>query len=266
MLVASWRFYSSSKRSELLIASQFTFVLVHGAWHGGWCYARVLDRLRRAGCRVFTPTLTGLADRSHLFSRRIALGTHVSDVVNLIRWERLQQVVLVGHSYGGMVITGAADQIPGNIASLVYVDAFLPKDGQCLHDLLPKESVRTHLASAVRGGIPPVPASLLNVNEADRGWVDALCTPQPLGTFVQPFRRTRALSPTVPQTYVLATANVAGAGFDRICEPLRTNPLWTTYEVRSGHDVMIDCPAELTNILLACAGTAESSKSGVKYQ
>src|SRR4029077_2730593 len=101
------------------------------------------------------------------------------------------------------------------ITSLVYIDAFLPENGQCLHDLLPRDSVRAHLASAIRGGIPPVPASLLNVNEADRAWVDALCTQQPLGTFVQPLRLKMALSPTVPRTYVLATANVAGAGFDR---------------------------------------------------
>ncbi len=106
---------------------QSTFVLVHGGWHGGWCYSRVAQRLAAAGHRVFTPTLTGLGERAHLYSRSINLTTHITDIINVIKWERLQNVVLAGHSYGGMVVTGVADAIPEKIASLVYLDAFVPK-------------------------------------------------------------------------------------------------------------------------------------------
>lgn len=236
---------------------QLTFVLVHGAWHGGWCYGRVVERLHRAARRVFTPTLSGLGDRSHLFSRKIRLTTHVSDVVNLIRWEQLKRVVLVGHSYGGMVITGVADQVPESIASLVYLDAFLPQDGQCLHDLISVDAAKAQVASAVRGGIPPIPASLLNVNDADRAWVDTLCTPQPLGTFVQPLRLTRALNQVGARAYVLATGNLPGAGFHRFRDPLRTDALWTTHELPGGHDVMIDSPEQLARILIDCGETAQ---------
>jgi pimeloyl-ACP methyl ester carboxylesterase len=122
---------------------QSTFVLVHGAWHGGWCYGRVAERLRAAGHRVLTPTLTGLGERSHLCSRSVNLTTHIADVVNLIKWEQLQRVTLVGHSYGGVVVTGVADTIPERISSLVYLDAFVPKDGQCMLDLVGPDGLRS---------------------------------------------------------------------------------------------------------------------------
>ena len=113
-----------------------TFVLVHGAWHGSWCWKRVRKALQDQGHQVFTPTLTGIAERSHLLSPTVNLDTHIDDVVNLIRWEELSDVVLCGHSYGGAVISGVADRIPDRIRSLVYLDAFLLEDGESLHDLL----------------------------------------------------------------------------------------------------------------------------------
>ncbi len=112
-----------------------TYVLVHGAWGGGWKFARVAERLRKRGHIVFTPTLTGAAERSHLLTGAINLTTHVTDVLNVIRYEDLSDVVLLGHSYGGMVITAVADKIPEKIAALVYLDAFVPEDGQSLFDL-----------------------------------------------------------------------------------------------------------------------------------
>ena len=114
-----------------------TFVLVHGAWHGGWCYKRVARLLRQAGHDVYTPTLTGLGERAHLMNRAIALDTHVQDIVGVIRCEELSDVVLCGHSYGGMVITGVAEQMAAKIRSLVYLDAFVPENGKCLFDYLP---------------------------------------------------------------------------------------------------------------------------------
>jgi pimeloyl-ACP methyl ester carboxylesterase len=112
-----------------------TYVLVHGAWGGGWKFARVAERLRRRGHIVFTPTLTGAAERSHLLSGNITLSTHVTDILNVFRYEDLSDVVLLGHSYGGMVITAVADKIAEKIAALVYLDAFVPENGQSLFDL-----------------------------------------------------------------------------------------------------------------------------------
>ena len=112
-----------------------TYVLVHGAWGGGWKYARVAERLRKRGHVVFTPTLTGQGERSHLSSASINLTTHVTDILNVIRYEDLSGVVLAGHSYGGMVITAVADAVPEKISALVYLDAFIPEDGKSLFDL-----------------------------------------------------------------------------------------------------------------------------------
>src|SRR5512136_3051948 len=118
-----------------------TFVLVHGAWHGGWCYKRVAERLRAKGHVVYTPTNTGLGERSHLYHRDINLDTHITDILNVIKWEELDDFVLVGHSYGGMIITGVADRIPEKVRRLVYLDAFVPEDGKCQMDYMRPELV-----------------------------------------------------------------------------------------------------------------------------
>lgn len=107
-----------------------TFVLIHGAWHGGWCWRPVADILESKGHKVFAPSLTGLADRSHLLTPAVDLDTHITDIVNLFQWEGIENAVLVGHSYGGWPISGAAEKLVGKIASIVYVDAFVPEDGQ----------------------------------------------------------------------------------------------------------------------------------------
>jgi len=107
-----------------------TFVLVHGAWHGGWCWRRVSDQLEKRGHKVFAPTMTGLGERSHLLDPKVNLATHVTDIVNVIKWESLSNIVLVGHSYGGVIISGVAEQVPEAIGSIVYLDAFVPENGQ----------------------------------------------------------------------------------------------------------------------------------------
>ena len=116
-----------------------TFVLVHGAWHGGWCWRKLTPLLRAAGQEVFTPTLTGLGERAHLGSPDVGLGTHVRDVAQVLWYEDLADVVLVGHSYGGLVIGGVADQVPERLRHLVYLDAFVPEHGQSMLDLGPPE-------------------------------------------------------------------------------------------------------------------------------
>src|SRR6476620_7093518 len=116
--------YAYEKRSPI--------VLVHGAWHGGWCWQRVVDRLTAKGRTVFAPTLSGVGERSHLASETITLQTHIDDIVNEMKWKDLDRVVLVGHSYGGMVITGVAERMHDRIAAIAYLDAFIPADGQSM--------------------------------------------------------------------------------------------------------------------------------------
>src|SRR4051812_4933591 len=122
-----------------MTVSRKTFVLVHGAWHGGWCWRRVGDRLRALGHDVRTPTLTGVGERAHLLSPAVTLRTHVDDVVNVIKWDELTDVVLVGHSYGGFIVSEVVERVPHAIASIVYLDAFVPENGKSLQDYAPPE-------------------------------------------------------------------------------------------------------------------------------
>jgi pimeloyl-ACP methyl ester carboxylesterase len=162
-------------------------LLVHGAWHGAWCWRRVVRLLTRAGHEVFAPTLTGLCERSHLLTPAIDLDTHILDIVNELKWQELKDVVIVGHSYGGMVISGVAEKMEKAIASFVMLDAFMPEGGQSVADIWPT-GMRDGLLAAERGGattVPPRAAEAFKVNEKDRAWVDAQCTPQPIRCFLQ---------------------------------------------------------------------------------
>ncbi len=227
-----------------------TFVLVHGAWHGGWCWRRVADLLTASGHKVYAPTLTGLGERSHLMRRDIGLATHVADVVNLIRWERLSEVVLVGHSYGGMVVSAAAEEVEAALAALVFVDAFVPENGQSLFALTAPATREAIAAAAERGEpVPPRPAAFFHVNEQDRAWVDALCTPQPLATLQDKVALTGTRERVAKKTYVRARL-YPNPAFDAAFATLSADPAWRMYEVPCGHDVMVDMPERLTEILL----------------
>jgi pimeloyl-ACP methyl ester carboxylesterase len=232
----------------------YTFVLVHGAWHGGWCWQRVAGRLRGAGHAVFTPTLTGLGERSHLLRAGIDLTTHITDVVNVMKWEGLTDVVLCGHSYGGMVISGVAEQVHTAIRSIVFLDAFVPNNGESAQDLTSAAVVEIARAAMQRGEItmPPRPAAAFGVNAADRAWVDRLCVGQPIGTFTQKLALTGARDRIARKSYIRA-ASYANPGFDRALAAARSDPSWRTYEVACGHDVMVDAPDRLTEILLEVA-------------
>jgi pimeloyl-ACP methyl ester carboxylesterase len=221
-------------------ATPINFVLVHGAWHGGWCWRRVADRLTARGHRVFTPTLTGLADRSHLLDERIDLTTHITDVVNLIAWEDLDRIVLCGHSYGGMVVTGVADKVADRVAALVYLDAFVPENGQAMRDIVTRP-----LADVAF--IPPIPAEVFKVNPADRAYVDAKCTPHPAGTMSERLVLSGAYK-TVPKRCFIWAADYAGAT-TRFYEQYKADPAWSVHAVACGHDVMLDKPDELAALL-----------------
>ncbi|MEO8307060.1 MAG: alpha/beta fold hydrolase [Pseudomonadota bacterium] len=232
-----------------------TFVLVHGAWHGSWCWQRVRAALQRQGHEVFTPTLSGCGERVHLLDPKIKLETHIQDVVNLIRWEELDSVVLCGHSYAGCVVSSVADRIPEQISHLVYLDAFVPESGQCLHDRLPEEqrSMQLDLCRQVGEGwkVPPIPAEVFNVNKADRAWVDRQCTMQSLATFQQPVLRSGKPYAAQRTTYVMATG-WEGSPFAQFYQQAQAAG-WGSITLDGGHDLMLDKPAEVVQILLAAA-------------
>ncbi len=231
-----------------------TFVLVHGAWHGGWCWRRVADRLEQQGHRVYAPTLTGVADRSHLLTADISLATQITDIVNLMKWNDLTDVVLVGHSYGGLVISGVAEQMEHAIASIVFLDAFVPENGQSLVDLTGGMSA-DRIREAKRNGaiaVPPIPSSVFKVNELDAAWVDKMCTPHPIRCFLDAIPLAGARDRIARKSYILASV-YAGSTFVPTHARLTKDPSWRTYDVPCGHDVMLDMPDRLTEILLEVA-------------
>jgi pimeloyl-ACP methyl ester carboxylesterase len=231
-----------------------TFVLVHGAWHGGWCWRRIADLLLARGHKVFAPTMTGLGERSHLLDGRVNLATHVTDIVNVIKWEGLNDVVLVGHSYGGAVISGVAEEMRDAIGSIVFLDAFVPESGDSLATKS-SQPVREAIAAAVRNGelaLKPVPAAVFRVNENDRAWVDAKCTPHPLATLTDAITLGGARERIRKKTYIRAKG-YPSVPFDGFQQQLAANKAWRIYEVPCGHDVMVDMPERLAEILLEVA-------------
>jgi pimeloyl-ACP methyl ester carboxylesterase len=229
-----------------------TFVLVHGAWHGGWCWRRVADILTGRGHRIYSPTLTGLGERSHLLSREINLDTHILDVVNLFKWEDIDNAVLCGHSYGGWVISGAVEHLESRVSSIIFLDAHVPKSGQSGQ----QTSNHRHLIeeSLKKGEIctPPPKAAEFQVNEKDQSWVDAKLTPQPIGVSLQEIRLSGARERVQRKAYIRATGFNSDR-FDGYFREAKASQDWRTYEVSTGHDVMIDMPQRLVEILCEMA-------------
>ena len=230
-----------------------TFVLIHGAWHGGWCWRRVADRLEAKGHKVFAPSLTGLADRSHLLSLNVNLDTHITDIVNLFKWEEIKDACLVAHSYGGWPCSGALEQIGDRVSSIVWLDAFLPKDGERGFDAA-SEFSRKALQEAVAKGeagrrSPPAKAFAV-VSEADQKWVDSKVTLQPNAIPMQLIKLTGARDKVAKKAYIRA-AKYPQKAFDAALAECKADKSWRTFEVdNAGHDVMVDAPDWLTDVLI----------------
>lgn len=223
-----------------------TFVLVHGAWHGGWCWRRVTPLLRAAGHEVHVPTLTGLGERGHLLTPAVDLETHARDVLGLLDCEDVRDAILVGHSYGGMVVTGVADRMPDVVRTLVYLDAFVPQSGQALVDLLRPE-VRAHFPTDA-AAVPPLPPAVQGVKDAGEiAWFDGRRDPQPIKTFTQPLALQGRYGGM--RAYVFCTG-YSPTSFAPFAERARNSSAWRYHELPTHHYPHVSMPLETAGVLL----------------
>lgn len=236
-----------------------TFLLVHGAWHSGRCWDRVVPLLESAGHRVFAPSLTGYGEKAHLLSPDVGLDTHVDDVARLA--ETLDDVVLVGHSYAGLVISSVANRLPDRIAHLVYLDAMVPEDGETAVDVLP--FTKQLIDDAVDGWrVPPLPElppplGLFGVTDPeDVAWLRSMLSDQPVNCLRQPVQLDNPAVRAIPRTHIHC---VAGRP-----EGITRRPVPATARLRelpTGHDCMITMPAELAGLLVEAAQASEAASS-----
>jgi pimeloyl-ACP methyl ester carboxylesterase len=232
-----------------------TYVLIHGAWHGGWKWRIVAPALRRAGHEVYAPSLTGMGERKHLAHPGINLDTHIQDVVSLIEMEDLNDVLLLGHSYGGMVVTGVADRVTDRIRHLIYLDAFVPENGKCLLDYaVPERAARMKEEGEKTGLVTPPPMSLWGLTKPEHL---AFAGPREVmhayGTMSQ---RIRIENPEklarLSKTFIYCSSPATGS-FDQFAAKYRNDPAWRFHELKTGHDAMTLIPDQVIAILLQTA-------------
>ncbi|MFG1702676.1 alpha/beta fold hydrolase [Nonomuraea sp. M3C6] len=232
-----------------------TYVLVHGGAHGGWCYQRVARILRSAGHDVYTPTMTGVGERAHLLRPDIDLDFHIKDIITVLEYEDLREVILVGHSYGGMVITGAADRAGDRIGHLVYLDAATPINGQSLADVSPAQMRAARDAGRVVDGVELVlwpgtePIPHYGVTDLDDiAWMTPRLTPHPYRCFEQPLRLTNETALwDIPQTHIVCTATLPHRDPARMAKASAAGRVW---DIDTGHDLMITEPKAVADLLL----------------
>jgi pimeloyl-ACP methyl ester carboxylesterase len=228
--------------------SMTTFVLVHGAWHGGWCWNRVSHSLHVTGSNVYTPTLTGLGERAHLASRETDLETHIADVLGVLEMEDLKDIVLVGHSYGGIVVTAVADRAAGRIAQLVYLDGVVPHDGQCLFSCISPQAKAFFEEKAGDSWCIPVAAASVQFlglkREEDVRWVMPKLKPHPIRTFRDAVRLT-SKSPPLTRTYINCI------GDKPLGQPRskQAEGIVGYHELQTGHDAMVAAPQDVAELL-----------------
>ena len=235
-------------------------VLIHGAWHGAWCWARVTPGLRAAGHEVHEVTLTGLGDRYHLRTACKGLETHIEDVVAFLEWNQLEDIVLVGHSYGGMVITGVAERAAERIGRLEYLDAFIPEDGKSLFDYLPADFIPVlegALAAGPErdGGSAPVATAFGLDNPNDIDWVESHLVPHPENCFDFPLSLPKYRAGQIPRSYIYCDEPAMGP-FGQFAAKTKEDPAWKYHVLHTGHDAMVSDPEGVIRILLEDARSA----------
>jgi pimeloyl-ACP methyl ester carboxylesterase len=231
-----------------------TFLVAHGAWTAGWGWKKMHPLMRDAGHRLVTPTLTGLGERSHLATREVGLDTHIQDVMGVLDYEDLRDIILIGHSYGGMVATGVADRARDRITQLVYLDAFVPQDGQSLMDLQPSEArahFRTQAQSAGEGWRIPPMAMPADTPPDDFAWSNPRRVPQPLKCFEQ--RLGLKNGPlTLPRSYIWCRLT-GPHNFQRFHDRVQGQPGWRCYVMEATHNPHITVPESLRDLLVQIA-------------
>jgi pimeloyl-ACP methyl ester carboxylesterase len=233
-----------------------TYVLVHGGGHGGWCYQKVARFLRKEGHEVYTPTLTGLGEREHLLSPDIDLDLQITDIVKLLQFEDLHDVILVGHSYGGMIITGVADRAAERVGHRVYLDAAYPVDGESLLEHAGPMISAARQSSRIVDGVelilfPGDPAGFYGVTDPDQvAWMKDKLTPHPWKCFEQKLRLTneRAMR-RIPETHIICTQTIPG----RDMAMLKERSDGRVWDIDTGHDLMITEPEWVAEMLLRLA-------------
>jgi len=222
-------------------------VVAHGAWSAGWAWKKMRPLMAARGHALWTPTYTGLGERSHLARPEVNLTTHITDIVQVLEMEDLKDVVLVGHSYGGMVATGVADRVPERLSKLVYLDAFVPEDGDSLASLAGQdpESMRAGAEDGWRAPYRPMPA---DTSEEDLAWAMARRMSHPLECFLEPLRLSGA-GAYLPRHYIYALKKYPGDVFGRFHQRARTTPGWTAHEIDASHNPHITTPEVLAEML-----------------
>lgn len=228
-----------------------TIVLAHGAWSATWAWRKMRPLLRAAGHDFYAPTYTGLGARAHLANSEIDLSTHVADVASELEFEDLRDVVLIGHSYGGMVATGVVDRMRDRIARVVYLDAFVPRNGESLFDLVgPKAEANMRAGAAKSGEGWQLPVNPMPPDTApeDAAWATPRRRPQPIRTFEQKIELT-STAPPPPRAYIYARRNGPGDVFRQFSERAKAEAGWTHHEMDASHNPHITCPEELMAVL-----------------
>ncbi len=233
------------------------FVLVHGAWHGGWCWRDVAAVLRTAGHQVFTPTMTGLGERAHLLNAQVGLSTFIDDIAAVILSEELDNVVLVGHSFGGHVINGVADRMPQLLRQLIYLDGLVVQHGQSALSIMPPavqaERARTMDAEGLRMTIPS-PDQFGLSDPAQLAWVMRQLTPHPLKGYTEPLQLQHPLGNGLPKTYIAVT-DPWYAPLAELRQWVRSQPDWDWHELAACHNAMVSAPLALASLLMELAGS-----------
>ena len=231
------------------------FVLVHGGWHGGWCWREVEKHLRTAGHAVFCPTMTGLGERSHLIDAVEGPDTHVTDIVNVLRWNELDEVILVGHSYGGMIVTGVATQVPERIKHLVYLDAFVPTENHQSATSMSTFERAAEIAKAAANNthVPPNGFERWTADPQKLAWLKRMTTPHPGACFGKGVAEiTDPSTQDFARTYILA-AQHDPSPFQQFYAKYKDDPRWDCYRMDCLHDVMVEQPEALARLLESLA-------------
>ena len=226
-----------------------TLLVCHGAWSGGWSWKKMFPLAQASGYRLVVPTYTGLGEREHLAHPGIDLDTHIQDILSVVKFENLRDIVLLGHSYGGMVATGVADRIPDRVKQLIYLDAFVPRDGQSLLDL--NEPARPTMEALAKSGdswrVPPNPTSP-DTAEADLDWLAKRRVPMPLKCFQMKLKLPHG-EPAMPRSYIYATRITPADTFGQFAKRARSEPGWRYFEIDASHSPNVTAPEVLMKVL-----------------